>query len=100
MSDASGKLTNTLEFLRLQQLAFEKAEFGDILGHTLDGIRGTRKGEIAEVEADGDQAAVATTPFRFVAVNEVMLAAGSEQAGEVFRITKDVGGEIDGLQLV
>jgi hypothetical protein len=29
-----------------------------------------------------------------------MLAAGGEQAGEVFGITKDVGGEIDGLEFV
>ena len=33
-------------------------------------------------------------------MNQAMLAAGSEQPGEVFGITKHVGGEIDGLQFV
>jgi hypothetical protein len=52
------------------------------------------------METDGDQVAIATTPFRFVAVNQAILAAGSEQARIIFGIVKDVGGKIEGLQFV
>jgi hypothetical protein len=100
VSDAAGELTDALEFLRLEQLAFEKADFGDVLGDTFDGIGGSREREVAEVETDGNQAAIATAPFGFVTVNEAMLAAGSEQARKVFGIAKDVGGEIEGLEFV
>jgi hypothetical protein len=99
VSDAAGELTDALEFLRLEQLAFEKANLGDVFGNTFDGIR-TREREITQVETDGDEAAITTAALRFVAVDEAMLAAGSEQVREILWITKDIGGEIEGLEFV
>lgn len=52
------------------------------------------------METDGDQAAIPATPFGFVAVNESVLAAGGEETRKVLRVAKDVGSEIEGLELV
>jgi len=73
---------------------------GNVFGDTFDGIGRSGKGEVAKVESDGDQAAVTTAPFGFVTVNEAMLTAGSEEARKVFGIAKDVGGEIERLEIV
>jgi hypothetical protein len=100
VSDATGELTDALEFLRLKQMAFEKAEFGSVFGDTFDGIGGSGKGEIAKVETDGDQAAVTTAPFGFVTVNAAMLTAGSQETRKVFGIAKDVAGEIERPEIV
>lgn len=80
VSDTARELTDALEFLGLEQLAFEKAEFGDVLGDTFDGIGGAGEGEVTEVETDGDESTVATAPFGFVTVNRAN-ARGRKRAG-------------------
>ena len=79
VSDAAGKLADGSRISAPGAIGVREAKFGDVFDDTFDGIGGSGERKVAQMETDGDQAAILATPFRFVAVNQAMLAAGGEQ---------------------
>ena len=74
--------------------------FGDVFDDTFDDVGRAGQGKIAEMETDGKQATVFSTPLGFRVVNQTMFAAGGEERGKFLKIPKDIRDEIERLELL
>jgi len=91
VSDASGETADGLHFLRLAELIFEDAAFGDVFGDGFENVGGLIfAGYGSSTDAHGDSRAILALPADFETIHAAGLAEFVDQAGVFGGIGEDI----------
>ena len=97
VGNAAGETADSFHFLRLAELVFEDAAFGDVFGDGFENVGGfVASGDGATADADGDIGLVFAAPADFETIHATGALKFIDQAGVLAGFDEDVFLGIEG----